>query len=84
MKLIFAPAAVKALSKVPVKERAALLEKLQQVASAPAGQYPWVKRLTDQPGFRARQGDWRAVYRLDHATGEMIVDKVAKRDEAYR
>ncbi len=44
----------------------------------------WAKRLTDQPGFRARQGDWRAIYRLDNAAGEMIVDRIAKRDEVYK
>lgn len=84
MKLIFSPAAAKAVTKLPRKEGAGLLEKLQQVAADPLGQYPWAKRLTDQPGFRVRQGDWRAVYRLDHETGEMVVDKIAKRDEVYR
>lgn len=84
MKLIFSPGAAKALTKLPRKEGAGLLVKLQQVAADPMGQYPWAKRLTDQPGFRVRQGDWRAVYRLDHETEEMIVDKIAKRDEVYR
>lgn len=84
MKLIFAPAAVKALTRLPGKDQVALLAKLQQVANDPTGRHPWAKRLTDQPGFRVRHGDWRAVYRLDHATGEMIVDKIAKRDEVYR
>ena len=55
-----------------------------KVAEDPMGQYPWAKRLTDQPGFRVRQGRWRAVYRLDRDTGEMIVDRVAKRDEVHR
>jgi mRNA-degrading endonuclease RelE of RelBE toxin-antitoxin system len=48
------------------------------------GQYPWAKRLTDHPGYCIRQGDWRAAYRLDYESGEMIVDKIAKRDEVYR
>ncbi len=84
MKLIFSPGAAKALTRLPRKEGAGLLAKLQQVAAGPMGQYQWAKRLTDQPGFRVRQGDWRAVYRLDHDAGEMIVDKIAKRDEVYR
>lgn len=84
MKLIFSPAAAKVLTRFPHKEGTGLLAKLQQVAADPMGQYPWAKRLTDQPGFRVRQGDWRAIYRLDHDTGEMIVDKVGKRDEVYR
>jgi len=84
LKLSLSPAAVKALTKLPRGEAAGLLAKLNQVAGDPMGQYPWAKRLTDQPGFRVRQGEWRAVYRLDHDAGEMIVDKVAKRDEVYR
>ena len=84
MKLIFSPGAVKALTKLPRKEANGLLEKLKEVAAAPMGQYLWAKRLTDQPGFRVRQGDWRAVYRLDHDAGEMIVDKVDNRSEVCR
>ncbi|KJS38263.1 MAG: hypothetical protein VR70_10540 [Rhodospirillaceae bacterium BRH_c57] len=84
MKLIFSPAAAKALTRVPLKDGAGLLSKLQQVAADPMGQYSWAKRLTDHPGFRLRHGDWRAVYRLDHRTGEMIIDKIAKRAEVYR
>jgi mRNA interferase RelE/StbE len=84
LKLIFSPAAVKALTKLPRREAAGLMAKLEKVANDPMGQYPWAKRLTEQPGFRVRQGRWRAVYRLDHDAGEMIVDKVAKRDEVYR
>lgn len=82
--MIFSPAAAKALTKAPKKMATDLVAKLQQVAVDPTGQHPWAKRLTDQPGFRARQGDWRAIYRLDNAAGEMIVDRIAKRDEVYK
>ncbi len=84
MKLIISRAATKALTKIPLKERSGLLEKLQQVADDPMGHHPWAKRLTDQPGFRLRQGDWRALYRLDHDTKEMIVDDILNRAEAYK
>jgi mRNA interferase RelE/StbE len=84
MELIFSPAAAKTLTKLPAKDRAALISKLEKVAANPMGQYPWAKRLTGHPGYRIRQGDWRAVYRLDFESGEMVVDKIAKRDEVYR
>jgi mRNA interferase RelE/StbE len=84
MKLIFAPAAAKALTKLPAKDGAALLSKLRQVAENPAGQHPWAKRLTGHPGFRIRQGDWRAIYSLNFDAGIMSVEKIAKRDEAYK
>ena len=84
MKLIFSATATKALAQLPRKEAAALMSKLKQVAENPLGQYPWARKLTDRPGFRIRQGDWRAIYRLDRETGEMTVDRIAKRDEVYR
>ena len=84
MKLTIATSAVKELASLPQKDAQALLAKLQQVAADPNGQFPWAKRLTNHPGFRARHGDWRAISRLDHSTDDMIVDKIAKRDEVYR
>ena len=80
MRLTYTPAALKALRKTPAK----VVAELQAVAVDPHGQHPWAKRLTDQPGYRVRQGDWRAVYRLDSKTDEMIVDTIAKRDEVYK
>lgn len=84
MKLIFAPGAARALGRLPRSDAAALLAKLRLVAANPTGRYAWAKRLTGQPGFRVRQGDVRAVYRLDHEAAEMIVDRIARRDEVYR
>lgn len=78
MKLIYSPAAVRALRKAHAKVAADLRGKLQAVAADPLGQHPSAKRLTGQLGYRVRQGDWRAVYRLDHASNEMIVDDIAK------
>ena len=81
VRLTYTPSALKGLRKAPDKVAIDLRAKLQTVAADPLGQHPWAKRLTDQPGYRIRQGDWRAVYRLDHKTDEMIVDAIAKRDE---
>ena len=84
MRLSYTPPALKALRRAPAKVAADLRAKLQIVAADPHGQHAWAKRLTDQPGYRIRQGDWRAVYRLDHKADEMIVDIIAKRDEVYK
>jgi hypothetical protein len=54
MELIFSPAAVKVLPRLPAKDAAALMAKLQQVAANPAGQHPWAKKPTGYPGFRIR------------------------------
>ena len=84
MRLIFSPAAIKAFRRAPADVSHDLVTKLRKVADDPQGTHPWAKRLTDQPGFRVRQGDWRAIYRLDYETAEMVVDRIAKRDEVYR
>ena len=84
MRLTYTPAALKALCRAPARVVADLRTKLQAVAADPHGRHPWAKRLTDQPGYRVRQGDWRAVYRLDSEAAEMIVDTIAKRDEVYK
>jgi mRNA interferase RelE/StbE len=84
MELFFSPVAVKALTKLPAKDAAALMAKLQQVAANPAGQHSWAKRLTPHPGFRIRHGDWRAIYILNFDADKMTVEKIAKRDEVYK
>jgi mRNA-degrading endonuclease RelE of RelBE toxin-antitoxin system len=44
-----------------------------------------VTRLKGEQGlFRLRQGDWRAVYRVDRAAQEVRVLVVEKRSEVYR
>jgi len=84
MELVFSPEAAKALTRLPRKDGEALLAKLRQVSADPMGRHPWATRLTNQPGFRVRQGDWRALYRLDHDSAQMIVDRIARRHEVYR
>ncbi|TAN49231.1 MAG: hypothetical protein EPN26_11605 [Rhodospirillales bacterium] len=84
MRLILVPAAIKGISRIPAKDAKAMMEKLRTIAQDPKGDYPWARRLTNHPGFRLRHGDWRAVYRLDFETDELIVDRIAKREEVYR
>lgn len=84
MKLIYATSALRALRKVPGKDAAALMATLAEIAAAPFAPHPRAKKLTDHPGFRARQGDWRAVYRVDRQTEEMIVETVGHRSEVYK
>ncbi|MEO5336857.1 MAG: type II toxin-antitoxin system RelE/ParE family toxin [Magnetospirillum sp. WYHS-4] len=57
---------------------------LKEIAADPFAPCAKAKKLTGHPGFRARHGDWRAVYRLDLETEEMVVDRVGHRREVYR
>ncbi len=84
MKLILSPAALKGLRKLPTRDAAAMLAALKEIAADPFGQHAKAKKLTDHPGYRARHGEWRAVYRLDRQSDEMVVDRVNHRSEVYR
>jgi mRNA-degrading endonuclease RelE of RelBE toxin-antitoxin system len=84
MELRFSPVAARALRKMPKKDATALFRKLQAVAAEPFGEYPWATRLKHDDTYRARQGDWRAVYKVFTAAGLVIVERIAHRREVYR
>lgn len=83
MTLLVRPRAQKELAGVPKAERDRLRERLEKIAGAPYGTHPEAKRLKGTPGFSVRQGDWRAIYRIDGA-GDVIVITVKHRREVYR
>jgi len=83
MALDVRPNAQKQLAGVPKADRERLRERLEEIAKNPYGSHPDAKRLTGTPGFRVRQGDWRAVYRITGA-GDVIVIHVGHRREVYR
>ena len=58
--------------------RAALIDRLEAIAEQPFA----IKGEPD--AFRLRQGDWRALYRLDRKAGEMRVFAVESRGSVYR
>jgi mRNA interferase RelE/StbE len=84
MKLILTTAALKGLRKIPTKDATALYATLEEIAADPIGEHPKAKKLVGLPGYRARQGDWRAIYTLDREADEMIVDLIGNRGEVYR
>ncbi len=85
MDTIFQPAARKALAEMPKKDRAALLRKIEQFAANPFTPTPWAKPLTGmKSAIRIRQGDWRAVCRIDRGERIVVVVAVGSRKEIYR
>lgn len=85
--LIVTSGAAKALTAkaMPRRDATALQRKLQQFAAAPFAPHPWAKPLQGRPDVvRVRQGDWRAVCRIDEDTGEVVVDAIGHRREVYR
>jgi mRNA interferase RelE/StbE len=85
MHAVFQPAAVKALAALTKKDRANLLLKLEQFAADPFAPHPSAKPLKGQPHVvRIRQGDWRAVCRIDRANETVIIEAIGNRREIYR
>jgi mRNA-degrading endonuclease RelE of RelBE toxin-antitoxin system len=63
-------------------DRVRLMERLRAIAAAPNSLHPNVLPLVGRPGvFRVRQGDWRAMFRIEDA--DVILIRVAHRREAY-
>jgi mRNA-degrading endonuclease RelE of RelBE toxin-antitoxin system len=78
-------AAQREFRKLSPKMRAALIARLEAIAEEPFSAHRNVERTTgEQDAFRLRQGDWRAMYRIDRAADEMRVLVVAPRGSVYR
>jgi mRNA interferase RelE/StbE len=85
MRAIVQPAAVRSLGNLPNKDRAALLQKIERFAADPFSPNPSAKPLRGHPQVvRIRQGDWRAVCRIDRANDVVIVEAIGNRREIYR
>ncbi len=83
MKLVIEAAALKSLAQMPKAEAAAMREKLRRFAEDPYQQHPWAKAFGANTG-RIRQGDWRAVYRIDAGILTVLVLKIGIRKEVFR
>jgi mRNA interferase RelE/StbE len=85
MKLVLTRAAQRGLKEMSPKRRAALVSRLETIAEQPFATHRNVERIKGQDdAFRIRQGDWRAVYRIDRTVGEMRVLAVEPRGRVYR
>lgn len=80
MRLLFAPDAAQTLASLPYPDAMKLFARLVVAAGTPAGRHPWARRLTViVRGRRVSHGPWRALCRRS-ATGETVVDRLAKVD----
>jgi mRNA-degrading endonuclease RelE of RelBE toxin-antitoxin system len=85
MRLIVGKAALRALGTMPTKIALSMMERLRRISADPFTSQPNVERIQGvKDGFRLRQGDWRALYRIDRERDEMLVDRIAHRREVYR
>ncbi|HWA90988.1 MAG TPA: type II toxin-antitoxin system RelE/ParE family toxin [Rhizomicrobium sp.] len=85
MKLLLEKAARKGLDRMPAKAADAMLRRLEIIAADPFARHSNVTAMQGMRDcFRLRQGDWRAVYRIDRAAGELRVVLVDARGSVYR
>lgn len=78
-------AAQRGIGRINPKMRVALIERLGAIAEQPFAMHRNVERLRgERDAFRLRQGDWRALYRVDRTAGEMRVLVVEPRGSIYQ
>jgi mRNA interferase RelE/StbE len=75
---VIAPAATKALRKLPRDEQERILAAIRRL---PAGDVRRLKGRRDE--WRLRVGDWRALIRLDQNARLFVVTAVMPRGRAY-
>jgi mRNA interferase RelE/StbE len=85
MRLLLEKAARKGMDRMTARAAETMLMRLEQIAAAPFGKHPNVEVIKGmKDAFRLRQGDWRAVYRLDRSADEMRVVVIDVRGSVYR
>lgn len=78
-------AARNGLARMPAKAADRMLDRLERIAIDPFAAHANVKPLSGmRDAFRLRQGDWRAVYRIERRDNEMRVVLVDVRGSVYR
>ena len=82
MTLFIPTAVVKQIETMPQVDARRLLARLTS-ADAPHQRHSNVLALAGNPGvYRLRQGDWRAVFRIEEQ--DIVVIRVAHRREVYK
>jgi mRNA interferase RelE/StbE len=85
LKLLIEKRAARRMMDLPPSGRRTLLARLATIAADPFVTHANVTRMKGERDlFRLRQGDWRAVYRVDRGAQEVRVLVVEKRSEVYR
>lgn len=82
MKISILPKAVKTLSKIPDDIQTKIIRRIDDLAvdALPKSS----KKLTNQPGYRIRVGDWRILYIVDKKKRLVIIARIAHRKDVYR
>ncbi|WP_412506683.1 type II toxin-antitoxin system RelE family toxin [Roseovarius sp. SYSU LYC5161] len=78
MQIAYTNVARKGLKKMPAKDRAALIAKLDVYAATGEGD---VKKLVGSEYYRLRHGHWRVIFEVEDG---LLVIRVAHRRDVYK
>lgn len=81
--LEYSKQAARALIRMPATTAATIRTKLLELAQDPSAARN-VKKLTGQPGYRLRVGDWRVLYLLDNGKLIVYVVEIGARGGIYK
>lgn len=81
--LEYSKQAARALIRMPATTAATIRAKLEELAQDPPAARN-VKKLTGQPGYRLRVGDWRVLYLLDNGRLIVYVAEIGARGGIYK
>lgn len=79
----YSKAAARALVRMPSNTAVLIRQKLIELAQDPFAACN-VKKLTGQPGYRLRVGDWRVLYMLDSGKLIVYVAEIGARGGVYK
>jgi mRNA interferase RelE/StbE len=81
-RVVVGRSAERELRQIPERDLRRIVAKMDALAKDPTP--PGSIKLEGVRRYRLRQGDWRIVYAIDHASGTVDIVKVGHRREVYR
>lgn len=82
LQVLYARAALKTLRALSKQEAQAIMAKIDAYAAEPRGNHPWARQLSGVEGLRIRQGDYRAICRIE--SDSLVIVAIGHRSSVYR
>ncbi len=81
-RVVVSRSAERELRQIPKRDLRRIARKIEALAQdrTPSGSI----KLEGERRYRLRQGDWRIIYEIDHASRTVDIVKVGHRSEVYR
>lgn len=76
--------AKKKLQRLPEKPRVKIAEKIMRLGNNPDDPTLDVKKMSGQPFFRLRVGDWRIIFDRQDEVKVIAIEKIGARGDVYK